>query len=200
MLQAWYPGEEGGNAVADILFGNVSPSGKLCVSYPAVELHEPVCYNYGLENDPRIAWTFGYGLSYSSFEYSNMQMDQKVATVAESFNLSIDIKNTGKVDADEVVQIYVYPIDGKSYLKSIQLQGFARVSLKAGEKRTVKFRFFPEQIGYFDNGQWNIAPGLYMVKVAASSQNIRLEQEIVLSGNLHVKKLRNHYLSEVIKK
>ena len=124
-------------------------------------------------------------------------MDWEVATAAESFNLSVDIKNTGKVDAEEVVQIYVSPIDRKSHLKSIQLQGFARVSLKAGEKRTVKFRLFPE-IGYFDNGQWNIAPGRYMVKVAASSQDIRLEQEIVLTGSLHVKKLRDHYLSEVI--
>ena len=198
VLQAWYPGEEGGNAVADILFGNVSPSGKLCVSYPAVELHEPVCYNYGLENDPRIAWPFGYGLSYASFEYSNMQMDREVATTAESFNLSVDIKNTGKVDADEVVQVYVSPTDGNSRLKPIQLQGFARVSLKAGEKRTVRFRLFPEQLGYFDGGQWNITPGRYMLKVAASSQDIRLEQEIVLTGNLHVKKLRDHYLSEAI--
>lgn len=199
VLQAWYPGEEGGNAVADILFGNVSPSGKLCVSYPAVELHEPVCYNYGVEKDSRIAWPFGYGLSYTSFEYSDMQMDRQVATTAESFSLSVNVKNTGKVDADEVVQIYVSPVDGDSKLKPIQLQGFARVSLKAGEKKTVRFRLFPEQLGYFADGQWNIAPGRYMVKVAASSQDIRQEQEIVLTGKHHVKKLREHYLSEVVK-
>lgn len=199
VLQAWYPGEEGGNAVADILFGNVSPSGKLCVSYPAVELHEPVCYNYGLEKDSRIAWPFGYGLSYTSFEYSDMQMDRQVATTAEAFGLSVNVKNTGNVYADEVVQIYVSPIDSESRLKPIQLQGFARVSLKAGEKQTVRFRLFPEQLGYYDGGQWNIAPGRYMVKVAASSQDIRQEQEIVLTGKHHVKKLREHYLSEVVK-
>ena len=199
VLQAWYPGGEGGNAVADILFGNVSPSGKLCVSYPAVELHEPVCYNYGLEKDSRIAWPFGYGLSYTSFEYSDMQMDRQVATTAEAFGLSVNVKNTGNVDADEVVQIYVSPIDSESRLKPIQLQGFARVSLKAGEKQTVRFRLFPEQLGYYDGGQWNIAPGRYMVKVAASSQDIRQEQEIVLTGKHHVKKLREHYLSEVVK-
>lgn len=198
VLQAWYPGEEGGNAVADILFGNVSPSGKLCVSYPAVELHEPVCYNYGLEKDSRIAWPFGYGLSYTSFEYSDMQMDRQVATTAEAFGLSVNVKNTGNVYADEVVQIYVSPIDSESRLKPIQLQGFARVSLKAGEKQTVRFRLFPEQLGYYDGGQWNIAPGRYMVKVAASSQDIRQEQEIVLTGKHHVKKLREHYLSEVV--
>lgn len=200
VLQAWYPGEEGGNAVADILFGNVSPSGKLCVSYPAVELHEPICYNYGLENDPRIAWPFGYGLSYTTFEYGEMRMDRQVETTAESFNLDVDVKNTGKVDADEVVQIYVSPTDRESRLKPVQLQGFARVSLKAGEKQTVRFRLFPEQLGYFADGRWNIAPGHYMIKVAASSQDIRQEQEIVLTGKHHVKKLREHYLSEVVKR
>lgn len=199
VLQAWYPGEEGGNAVADILFGNVSPSGKLCVSYPAVELHEPVCYNYGLENDSRIAWPFGYGLSYTSFEYGKMRMDRQVETTAESFSLDIDVKNTGKADADEVVQIYVSPTDSESRLKPIQLQGFARISLKAGEKRTVSFRLFPEQLGYYADGGWNISPGHYLIKVAASSQDIRQEQEIVLTGKRHVKKLREHYLSEVVK-
>lgn len=199
VLQAWYPGEEGGNAVADILFGNVSPSGKLCVSYPAVELHEPVCYNYGVENNPRIAWPFGYGLSYTSFEYGDMRIDRQVETTAESFNLDVDVKNAGKVDADEVVQIYVSPTDSESLLKPIQLQGFARISLKAGEKRTVRFRLFPEQLGYYADGAWNISPGHYLIKVAASSQDIRQEQEIVLTGKHHVKKLRDHYLSEVVK-
>jgi len=199
VLQAWYPGEEGGNAVADILFGNVSPSGKLCVSYPAVELHEPVCYNYGVENNPRIAWPFGYGLSYTSFEYGDMRIGRQVETTAESFNLDVDVKNTGKVDADEVVQIYISPTDSESRLKPIQLQGFARISLKAGEKRTVRFRLFPEQLGYYADGAWNISPGHYLIKVAASSQDIRQEQEIALTGKHHVKKLRDHYLSEVVK-
>ncbi|MCQ2291284.1 MAG: glycoside hydrolase family 3 C-terminal domain-containing protein [Muribaculaceae bacterium] len=199
VIQAWYPGEEGGNAVADILYGNLSPSGKLCVSYPAVEIHEPICYNYGLEGDNRIAWPFGFGLSYASFDYSNLTMDKQVATNAEAINLSVEVKNTGNVDADEVVQIYVSPLDRSAKLKPIQLQGFARVSLKAGEKQTVKLRLFPEQFGYYANGQWNIDPGRYMVKVAASSQDIRQEQELVLTGKQHTKKLRDHYLSEVVK-
>lgn len=198
VLQAWYPGEEGGNAVADILYGNVSPSGKLCVSYPAVELHEPVCYNYGLENDSRIAWPFGYGLSYTAFEYGGMRMDRQVETTAESFDIEVDVKNAGKVDADEVVQIYVSPLDSESRLKPVQLQGFARIGLKAGETRTVRFRLFPEQLGYYADGAWNIAPGRYLIKVAASSQDIRLEQEIELTGKHHLKKLRDHYLSEVV--
>lgn len=200
VLQAWYPGEEGGDAVADIVYGNVSPSGKLCVSYPAVELHQPVCYNYGLDDDRRILWPFGYGLSYTSFEYGNLRIGGQLATSSESFNVDFDVKNTGKSDADEVVQIYASPKDEGSLLKPIQLVGFARVSLKAGESKTVTIRLFTEQLGYYAGGLWNIAPGRYSIKVAASSQDVRLTQDIELAGSPIAKRLRDHYLSEVVMK
>ncbi|MCQ2289122.1 MAG: glycoside hydrolase family 3 C-terminal domain-containing protein [Muribaculaceae bacterium] len=197
IVQAWYPGEEGGNAVADLLYGNVNPSGKLSVSYPAVELNEPICYNYGLDGDDRIAWPFGYGLSYTSFNYSNLKMDKAVATSAKAFDVTFEVKNTGKVAGDEVVQLYVSPLDRSAKLKPIQLQGFARVSLKPGESKTVTITMHPEQLGYFAGGHWAIDPGRYMIKVGASSQDIRLEQEINLTGNQHEKPLREHYLSTV---
>lgn len=200
VLQAWYPGEEGGNAVADIIYGNVSPSGKLCVSYPAVELHQPVCYNYGVEADSRILWPFGYGLSYTSFEYSGMRMERQVKTSDESFDITVDVKNTGEVDADEVLQIYVSPNDEGPHLKPVQLVGFARVSLKAGEVKTVTLRLFTEQMGYYADGRWNIEPGRYAIKVAASSQDVRLSQDIELAGSPVTKRLRDHYLSEVVTK
>lgn len=196
IIQAWYPGEEGGNALADIIFGSVSPSGKLSVSYPAVELNEPICYNNGLESDTRIAWPFGFGLSYAHFDYSNLVVDNQVATNAEAFSVSLDVANTSSVDADEVVQIYVSPTDTTSLLKPIQLQGFARLSLKAGEKQTVRFRLFTEQLGYYDNGEWNIAPGRFIIKAAASSQDIRCQQEVELTGPKYTKKLRDHYICE----
>lgn len=197
VIQAWYPGEEGGNAVADILYGNVNPSGKLCVSYPAVELHEPICYNYGLDGDKRIAWPFGYGLSYTRFEYSGLKADKEVATDAREFDVTFEVKNTGKVAGDEVVQLYVSPLDRSAKLKPIQLQGFARVSLNPGESKTVTITMHPEQLGYFVGGHWAIDPGRYMIKVGASSQDIRLEQEIVLTGSQHEKPLREYYLSSV---
>lgn len=200
VLQAWYPGEEGGNAVADILYGNVSPSGKLCVSYPAVEIHQPISYSYGIGDDPRIIWPFGYGLSYASFEYSNLLMDRQVAISDDSFDINVDIKNTGKADADEVVQIYVSPKDEGSSLNPVQLVGFARVSLKAGEKKTVTVKLFTEQLGFYSDGQWNVAPGHYAIKVAASSKDIRLQQDVELTGESHTQKLRKHYLSEVVRK
>jgi beta-glucosidase len=199
IIQAWYPGEEGGNAVADILYGKVSPSAKLSVSYPNVEINEPICYNYKAEKDSRIAWPFGYGLSYTTFEYQNLKADAEVATTAESVNVAFEVKNTGKMAADEVVQIYLSPTDEQQQIRPKQLQGFARVKLEPGETKTVKVKLYIEQFGFYshqDKRQWNIAPGQYEVKVGASSEDIRLKQVVTLKGEPVVKPLRDHYFSE----
>ena len=199
IIQAWYPGEEGGNAVADILYGKVSPSAKLSVSYPNVEINEPICYNYAAEKDARVAWPFGYGLSYTTFEYANLEATTEVTTKDESFNLTFDVKNTGKVAADEVAQIYLSPADKSQQIRPIQLQGFARVSLKPGESKKISVKMYTEQLGYYTNDgqrQWNIQPGKYIIKVGASSQDIKLQQEINLSGEAVKMPLRKFYLSE----
>lgn len=200
IIQAWYPGEEGGNAVADILYGKVSPSAKLSVSYPNVEISEPICYNYVAEKDPRIQWPFGYGLSYTTFEYSNLEVAQQVKAKDESFNLTFEVKNTGKVAADEVVQIYLSPTDKTQQIRPIQLQGFARVSLKPGESKKVNVEMFTEQLGFYTNdGQrsWNVAPGKYTIKIGASSQDIKLQQVVDVVGETVKKPLREYYFSEV---
>lgn len=196
VIQAWYPGEEGGNALADIIYGNVSPSGKLSVSYPAEEIHGPVCYNYGNTEDPRIAYPFGYGLSYTTFEYSNMKLDESAATDAESFNVSVDIKNTGDAEADEIVQFYVSPIERSAKLKPIQLQGFKRVSLKPGETKTISLKMSPQQLGYYIMGEWAVDPGRYMIRIGASSADIRQEAEINLTGEQYKLPIRNKYFAE----
>ena len=199
VIQAWYPGEEGGNAVADILYGHISPSAKLSVSYPNTEVYEPLCYNYSAEKDPRVAWPFGYGLSYTSFEYSNLSLEREVSTGSESVSLSFEVKNTGSVKADEIVQIYLSPADASQPVRPIQLQGFDRVTLEPGETRTVKVKLYTEQFGYYSNEgtrQWNIAPGTFTVKVGASSRDIRLSGEVTLKGEKVVKPLRDHYFSE----
>lgn len=196
VIQAWYPGEEGGNALADIIYGKVSPSGRLSVSYPAEELHEPICYNYGITDDSRIAYPFGYGLSYTTFEYSNMKLDTTAATDAEWFNVSIDIKNTGNMKSDEVVQLYVSPLDRSAKLKPIQLKGFKRVTLDAGERKTVSFKMSPQQLGYYIDGQWQVDLGRYMIKVGASSVDIRQQGELELTGDQHILPLRTHYFTE----
>ena len=199
IIQAWDPGEEGGNAVADILYGKVSPSAKLSVSYPNVEINEPICYNYAAEKDARVAWPFGYGLSYTTFEYANLEATTEVTTKDESFNLTFDVKNTGKVAADEVAQIYLSPADKSQQIRPIQLQGFARVSLKPGESKKISVKMYTEQLGYYTHDgqrQWNIQPGKYIIKVGASSQDIKLQQEINLSGEAVKMPLRKYYFSE----
>lgn len=200
VIQAWYPGEEGGNAVADILYGHVSPSAKLSVSYPRVEIKdEAICYNTSLTDDPRIQWPFGFGLSYTTFEYANLRVDESVATDAQFVNLSFEVKNTGSRAADEVVQLYLSPADSTLQLHPIQLQGFGRVSLQPGESQTLRFALSTEQFGYYAERQWHVAPGRYVVKVGASSRDIRLQQEVALTGSLFTKPLRTTYFSSVIK-
>ena len=202
VIQAWYPGEEGGHAVADILYGNVSPSAKLSVSYPNVELDEPICYNYSAKQDSRVAWPFGYGLSYTTFDYSNLEVPTEVKTSDESLHIAFEVANTGKMDADEIAQVYLSPTQENQNIRPIQLQGFARISLKAGERKKVKVKLYTEQFGYYSNNgkrQWNIAPGTFTVKIGASSQDIKLQKNITVKGDIVVKPLRDFYFSEVIK-
>ena len=201
VVQAWYPGEEGGRAVADILFGYVSPSAKLSVSYPNAEVYEPLCYNYSATTDPRVQWPFGFGLSYTTFEYANLQMPAQAKTTDEGIELSFEVKNTGAVAADEIAQIYLSPTVEGQHIRPLQLQGFARVSLQPGKSKTVRMKLFADQLGYYTNDgkrQWNIVPGEYILKVGASSTDIRLQQNITLEGEPVAKPLRDHYFSEIV--
>ena len=204
VIQAWYPGEEGGKAVADILYGKVSPSAKLSVSYPKEEINEPICYNYPSEivncksSNCKLQWAFGYGLSYTTFEYANLKVNNEAKTTDESISLSFDVKNTGKMAADEIAQIYLSPTSENQQIRPIQLQGFARVSLQPGETKTVKVKLWTEQFGFYSHKgqrQWNILPGTFVVKVGASSADIRLQENVTLKGEPVVKPIRDHYLS-----
>ncbi len=203
VIQAWYPGEEGGNAVADILYGKVSPSAKLSVSYPNTEINEPICYNYTEGKDSRVQWPFGYGLSYTSFEYSNLKVNKETLTADESVNLTFDVKNSGQMAADEIAQIYLSPTSADQNIRPIQLQGFARVSLQPGESKTVSVKLYTEQFGFYSHDQqrqWNICPGQYMIKVGCSSAGIKLQETINLGGNAITKPIRDHYFSECTSK
>ena len=199
VIQAWYPGEEGGNAVADILYGKVSPSAKLSVSYPNTEIYEPICYNYSAEKDPRIQWPFGYGLSYTTFEYSNLSLSNEASTSDENVIVTFDVKNIGKMAADEIAQIYLSPTGDSQQIRPIQLQGFARVSLQPGETKKIKVTLLTEQFGFYSNQgkrQWNIIPGTFVIKVGASSTDIRLQGKVTLKGNAVNKPIREKYFSK----
>ena len=201
VIQAWYPGEEGGHAVADILFGNVSPSAKLSVSDPNSEVYDPLCYNRSTEPNTLVQWPFGYGLSYTTFEYKHMALDEKAKITDKYIDLSFEVKNTGKMAATEIAQIYLSPVDNKQQLRPIQLQGFARVPLEPRQTKRVRVKLYPEQFGFYNhevNGRhWNILPGEYIVKIGASSQDIRLEQRLTLTGEAVSKPLRDHYFSVI---
>ena len=198
IIQAWYPGEEGGNAVADILYGNVSPSGRLSVSYPNEEVYAPLCYMYSADKDSRVAWPFGHGLSYTDFVYDNLDAESGASTSSEGIAVSFTVTNTGKVKADEVAQVYISPAEADSPLRPIKLQGFARVTLAPGETRKVTVTLRPDQFGYYTNDgrrRWNIDPGQYIVKVGSSSDDIRLQREITLQGKKVTKPIRDRYFS-----
>jgi len=211
VIQAWYPGEEGGNAVADILYGKISPSAKLSVSYPNTELYEPLCYN-SLPSDTshstlltphssNIQWPFGYGLTYAAFDYQNLQVASEAQTTDDTVELTFQVKNTGSMAATEIAQIYLSPKDSTLQIRPIQLQGFARIALEPGQTKTITTRLSLEQFGFYThNGdrQWNIEPGTYIVKVGASSADIRLQQEVILRGKAFTKHIRDHYFSESI--
>ena len=202
VIQAWYPGEEGGNAVADILYGIVSPSAKLSVSYPKEEIYTPICYNYPNSklSNSQIQWPFGYGLTYTTFEYKHLLMDQSARVSTDYVKVQFEVKNTGKVAATEIAQVYLSPTADDQPMKPIQLQGFARVELEPGQTKRVEMKLYTDQFGYYSHEgqrQWNIQPGTYTVKVGASSADIRLEQDITLKGEKITKPLRDHYFSEV---
>ena len=214
VIQAWYPGEEGGHAVADILFGNVSPSAKLAVSYPSEEIYEPICYSYpqsengksvnGKSVNDRIQWPFGHGLSYTTFEYKHLAVEDNVRTSAPFVNLSFEVKNTGKVAATEIAQIYISPAPDSpltSHFSPLKLQGFARVSLEPRQSKTVRVKLYTEQLGFYSregsNRQWNVLPGKFIVKIGASSADIRLDDQLTLIGDSIHKPLRDHYFSDI---
>ena len=202
VIQAWYPGEEGGNAVADILYGIVSPSAKLSVSYPKEEIYTPICYNYPNSklSNSQIQWPFGYGLTYTTFEYKHLLMDQSARVSTDYVKVQFEVKNTGKVAATEIAQVYLSPTADDQPMKPIQLQGFARVELEPGQTKRVEMKLYTDQFGYYSHEgqrQWNVQPGTYTVKVGASSADIRLEQDITLKGEKITKPLRDHYFSEV---
>ena len=181
ILQAWYPGEEGGNAVADILLGRVNPSGKLCVSYPKTEDKSLYCYNNG-KGSENISYPFGFGLSYTSFEYSGIKIPETAKTSDCDVEVSCNVKNTGLIKGTEIVQLYLSPKNNQP-LKPIQLKGFALVDLNPGEVKTVFFKVSPQQMAYYLDNKWNIDAGEYEFKIGASSADIRLHAKLKLNGS-----------------
>jgi beta-glucosidase len=183
IVMAWYPGQQGGNAVADVLFGAVSPSGRLPVTfYQSVDQLPPFAdydmkgrtYRY-FTGEP--LYPFGHGLSYTRFEYSELRVDRPAAGPHDVVSVSVAVKNTGARAGDEVVQLYARAVAPTLPMPIKQLRGFERVSLRPGEQRRVSFRLTPaEDLSHYDEARKSfvVEPGDYDVQIGASSREIRL--------------------------
>ena len=185
LLSSWYPGEQGGAAVADVLFGAYNPAGRLPVSVPRNVGQLPVFYSQGsqrayVESEGTPLFAFGYGLSYTTFKYSDLQI--KPGENNETLQtVSCTVTNNGTCDGEEVVQLYLRDKVASVSTPPIQLKAFERISLKKGESRTVTFHLTSAQLGlYNDAMKWVVEPGDFKVMIGAASNDIRLEGEFRL--------------------
>lgn len=186
ILEAWYPGTEGGNAIADVLFGDVSPSGKLPVSWPRDVGQEPLFYAHNLTHQPDTAkefvsrfgdelssplYPFGHGLSYTQFAFSNLRLTKSHISRGQSLTASIDVKNTGARTGEEVVQLYIHQRAGSASRPERQLEGFQKVSLAAGETKTVTFNVGPEELKFWspEAKRWVVEAAPFDVWVGSDS-------------------------------
>lgn len=188
VLFAWYPGEEGGNAVADIIFGKQNPSGKLPVTFYQSEKDLPPFDNYAMKGrtyryfEGKTQFSFGFGLSYTQFEYSHLQVKHINDKPIDSIEVSFNIKNTGKFDGDEVVQIYATKEVSKITHPIKSLIGFKRLSLKTDISSEVIIKIPLSSLTYWDvkEKKYKVEKGNYRIEVGTSSDDIRLGKEISL--------------------
>jgi beta-glucosidase len=187
IVDVWYPGEEGGHAIADVLFGDYNPAGRLPITFPVHEAQLPLVYNHkptGRGDDYNNLsglplFPFGYGLSYSSFQYSDIRLDKNNISNADSTTVSFTLKNTGARDGDEVVQLYIRDMLSSVARPVMELKGFQRIHLKAGESKTISFVITPEMLSMLDiNMKEVVEPGEFRIMIGASSKDIKLKQTL----------------------
>ncbi|PKD16417.1 glycosyl hydrolase family 3 [Salegentibacter salinarum] len=196
ILDAWYPGQQGGNAIADVLFGDFNPAGRLPVSVPKSVGQLPVYYNHWfperrdyVEMDAKALYPFGHGLSYSEFEYSDLIVSVEGEGINTRVNLSVKVKNISDKDGDEVVQLYLRDMVSGVLSPVKQLRGFERVSIKSGETKNVHFEILPKELSLFNVDMEQVAEaGEFKVMIGASSEDIRLKTIFQLSENITINK------------
>jgi beta-glucosidase len=198
IVEAWYPGQEGGQAVSDVLFGRVNPSGKLPATLPNSWEQCPAYGHYpGKDGEVRYqegifvgyrhfdsrnlepAYPFGHGLSYTEFEYSGLRIEPVRVPAGQNVGVSLTVKNVGRREGKEVVQLYLRDVDSTLARPTKELKGFRKVSLKANESTLISFELDREAMSFFDDrqGQWVAEPGRFEVLLGGSSRDIRLTGE-----------------------
>lgn len=187
ILDVWYPGEEGGNAVAKVLFGVENPSGKLPITFPIEEGQLPLTYNHhptGRGNDyhdlsGEPLYPFGFGLSYTTFEISDLQLNQTKYSGNETIVVKVNVKNTGSKAGSEVVQLYVKDLLASVSRPIIELKGFKKVFLKPGESKQISIEVPVKELQFLDEKMnWIVEKGTYRIFVGNSSKNLPLKQNI----------------------
>ncbi len=185
IVSVWYPGDEGGNAVSDILFGDYNPAGRLPITFPVHESQLPLYYNHkptGRGDDyinltGKPLFPFGYGLSYTSFEYNNLTIDNPEIESGENTFVRFKITNTGNYDGDEVVQLYIKDLFASVARPVLELKSFSRVHLKKGETKELTFEITSEQLTMLDEDMNRIIePGQFRIMIGTSSNDIRLRE------------------------
>ncbi|MNK24815.1 Xylan 1,4-beta-xylosidase precursor [compost metagenome] len=185
----WYPGEAGGYAVSDFLFGQVNPSGKLPITFPVNEAQLPLVYNHqptGRGNDynnlsGQPLFPFGFGLSYTQFAYSDIRLDRSTISGNETTRVHFKLKNTGLKEGTEVVQLYIKDVLS-SFVRPVQeLKGFHRIQLKAGEEKEVSFEITPELLEQLDeNLKPFVEPGEFRIMIGSSSRDLPLKATLIV--------------------
>jgi len=180
ILFVWYPGMEGGRAVADVLFGDVSPSGKLPLTFPKSLDQLPVFDDYSMQGrtyrymTEEPLYPFGFGLSYSCFEYSDLQLDKTDIALGDSLNISLAVRNSGARDSAEIAQFYLSDLQASTIVPIHHLVGFERVTLKSSESRTLKFTLSPEMMSFYnDDGKLTLEPGEFRLEAGGCSPGKR---------------------------
>ncbi|MGH9409786.1 MAG: glycoside hydrolase family 3 C-terminal domain-containing protein, partial [Vicinamibacterales bacterium] len=187
VIDAWYPGEQGGNAVADVLFGDADPAGRLPITFPMSEGQLPLSYDHKPtgRGDDYVDLTgmpefpFGFGLSYTNFEYSGLRIDPAAIDSAGTATVRCTVKNIGARPGDDVAQLYIRDVLASVARPVMQLEGFQRIALAPGESKFVDFTLGPEELRMRDtDNKWVVEPGVFRIMVGASSKDIRLRGEL----------------------
>jgi beta-glucosidase len=196
IIEAWLPGEEGGNAVADVLFGDFNPGGKLPVTFPRKVgqipvycSHKPSASRSHLWEDyvdatTKCLYPFGHGLSYTEFQYSNLKIEPEKVKVSEKVSIHVDVENVGTKTGDEVVQLYLNDVVASVTRPVKELKGFKRITLEPGEKKNLLFELSTELLAFYGRDmKLVVEPGVFRVMVGSSSEDLRLQGEFLVVGN-----------------
>jgi beta-glucosidase len=189
VVDVWYPGEEGGHAVADVLFGDENPAGRLPITFPMAEGQLPLYYNHKptgrgddyLDLTGMPLFPFGFGLSYTTFDYSNLRIDPSTMDAAGAVTVRCTVTNSGARAGDEVVQLYIRDVLATVARPVMELRGFTRITLAPGESREVTFSLGRDDLRMLDRDlRWVVEPGVFRVMIGASSEDVRLRGEFTV--------------------